>query len=123
MDTNNVHINIEINLKTEPEERHVGLSERNPLSPGKKGIFRECKEQEEFLYFWDTGMQPKHLQGGFREHLRQFNFQSQEFHDLAIPAQVLRKLAGEHATVAAVHLLRDVLQYMAQLTLRRWHNL
>lgn len=57
-------------------------------------------------------MQPKHLQGGFREHVRRFNFQSQEFHYLAIPAQVLRKLAGEHATVAAVHLLRDVLQYI-----------
>ena len=49
MDTNNVHINIEINLKTEPEERHVGLSERNPLSPEQEDIFIECKEQEQFL--------------------------------------------------------------------------
>ena len=29
--------NTELVRKTEPEERHVCLSERNPLSPGKKG--------------------------------------------------------------------------------------
>ena len=29
---------------------------------------------------------------------------------MVVPAEVLRKLAGEHSAIAAVHLLRDVLQ-------------